>query len=184
MKDSYDFLNYADSLLQTGVSSSIHPFHQLYIASTNEDYPELRTVVLRKWSLTRRTIAFHSDSRSSKISQLQDNPHCSILFYSKEDRLQLRFKCFAHIHQNDRLADYFYSKTTDFQQECYRSSISPGTKLLDKQFPRSIDPRQNFSVVICNFNDLDLLFLNKDSHKRIVYHWDSEGTQSNHFVQP
>ena len=85
-----EFLNKIDSLLQKGVVNSNHPFHQFTLGTQGQDKIELRTVVLRQWRLNRRTLIFHTDIRSPKIKQLKKNNICSALFYSKEDKIQIR----------------------------------------------------------------------------------------------
>ena len=171
-----EFLQYTDELLIKGIKESNHPFHQFVFASTENDIIQQRTVVLRRWVLKRRSIIFHTDYRSPKVKQIKKNPDCSILFYSKPDKLQLRFKCFSHIHHNDRLSKYIYSQTTPNQRKCYETPYIPSTKMNNTIAESTTSsPEDNFSVCVCNFNELEILFLNHQKHIRILYEWDKSG---------
>ena len=184
MKTNDELLCLADELLTIGCKTSKHPFHQFNIASFNGPHIEQRNVVLRRWVLKRRTIIFHSDIRAPKISQFKANPNGSILFYSKEDKLQLRFKCFVHVHFNDRLSHFLYSKTTESQRRCYGFSKPPSIEIpyptkeiyLEKSDEISaVDPFENFAACVCNFNELEILYLNHQGHVRTKYTWDLKG---------
>ena len=175
------FLEKASDMLSEGVLSSKHPFRQLVVATKSLDDVELRTVVLRKWVLKRRTIIFHTDIRSPKVKELKDAPNCSLLFYSKADKLQLRFKCIAHVHHQDRLSNYLLSQTTPQQRECYQFPIPPGhhiSSINKEHYMKSMpslkpeDAQNNFAACVCNFSELDLLYLQYDGHIRLRYKWD------------
>ena len=179
-----ELLCIADQLLSQSVQSARHPFHQAVFATQNMNAIEQRMLVLRRWVMKRRTLMFHTDIRSPKVVQLRQNPQCSILFYSQPDKLQLRFKCQAHIHYQDRLSDYLFSQTTASQRECYRFSaapsieIAPSTKeqlFLESGLIHEEDPYRNFSVCVCNFNQLDLLYLSYKGHQRVLYEWAIDG---------
>ncbi|RAP29523.1 hypothetical protein DID78_03515 [Candidatus Marinamargulisbacteria bacterium SCGC AG-343-D04] len=178
------FLNKADLLLSNAISCSTHPFHLCTVATTDGMDVEQRTVVLRKWDLKRQALMFHTDYRSSKVAALKKNNKCSVLFYSKEDKLQLRFQCVAHIHYKDKLSDDFFAKATDQQKECYRYSLSPSSvintetkekMLRNDESVKKVNPYENFSLCIVNFTELDLLHLEFSGHTRVHYSWDSKG---------
>ena len=57
-----------------------------------------RVVVLRKADQQDNFIQYHSDIRSSKIKKIKKNPSCSILFYGKEEKIQLRVKANCEIN--------------------------------------------------------------------------------------
>lgn len=186
-----EFLKNANQLLTKGIHTAKHPFHQFVIGSLNEGKIEQRTVVLRRWVLKRRTIIFHTDIRAPKVEQLRKNRACSILFYSKQDKLQLRFTCSAHIHYKSRLSDFLFSQTTESQRRCYGFSKAPSiiipkrTKEEWEQTSEEInkeDPYENFAACVCNFSELDLLYLNHEGHVRIRYKWDKNSELSSEYL--
>ena len=192
MQDTMNkYLENANQLLFKGTQTAKHPFHQFTIGSINENSIEQRMVVLRRWVLKRRSIIFHTDFRAPKVTQLKKDNRCSILFYSKQDKLQLRFSCIAHIHHKDRLSDYLYSQTTESQRKCYAFSKPPSmiipekTKEIWEEASSEIikvDPYDNFAACVCNFDKLDLLYLNHEGHVRILYQWDKYGNLSSDYV--
>ncbi|RAP31857.1 hypothetical protein DID75_05750 [Candidatus Marinamargulisbacteria bacterium SCGC AG-410-N11] len=185
--DSTEILNEVNKLMDIGVDSSRHPFHQCYFASHNKSDIELRTVVLRRWNLNRRSIIFHTDIRSPKVEQVRSNPSTSLLFYSKEDLLQVRFKAKSHIHTNNRLSAFMFSKTTKNQQQCYKSINAPSTKISKENHLSGANlknPINNFSVCVSNFNQMEVLFLNHKKHIRILYEWDRFNKQRHSFLNP
>jgi Pyridoxamine-phosphate oxidase len=174
------FLEAADRLLDCALSQHSHPFKTFSVASTVDNTIDQRTVVLRQWVLERRTIMFHTDIRSKKIQQFKNNSSCSCLFYSHEDKLQLRFSAVTHIHYQDRLSDCLFEEMTENQKKMYSSSNVPGDTFLSKG--SHVDPYSNFSVCVCNFDYLDLLFLNHQDHKRVAYKWDKQGRLTSSFI--
>ena len=186
-----ELLELANQLLKKGTQTAKHPFHQFTIGSFNKNSIEQRMVVLRRWVLKRRTLIFHTDIRAPKVTQLKENNHCSLLFYSNPDKLQLRFSCIAHIHHKDRLSEYLYSQTTDSQRKCYAFSKPPSmiipekTKELWEESSTEIvkvDPYENFAACVCNFDKLDLLYLTHEGHVRILYQWDKYGNLSAEYM--
>ena len=86
------------SLLTDAVKNRNSEFRTpVFICGDNKDL-DGRVVVLRKADPNNNFIQFHSDIRSSKISKIKKNPSCSILFYSKEEKIQLRLKIDCEIN--------------------------------------------------------------------------------------
>ena len=186
-----DFLDYINTELTVATSSAAHPFHQFSFGTVNGLELEQRMVVLRRWVLKRQTIMFHTDFRSPKVDQIKNSSKTSVLFYSKDHKLQLRFRCQSHIHYQNRLTQFLFSKTSPSQRACYEYPQSPTDNLeyaskeaeMDANDDLSlVDPYKNFAVCVCNFDELDLLFLNYKSHIRIKYLWDKFGVMSAKFV--
>ena len=167
------FLDVVNTLLLEGCKSSKSPFHQGTLATVSNNIPQIRTVVLRRWNLVRRSLIFHTDKRSTKVKELQENNRCSLLFYSKQDKLQLRFNCVSHLHYDDRLKDFIFKQTTASQRRCYEQTQAPSS-ILNTPLSRTLEARENFVVCVCNFTSLDLLFLNYDEHIRVHYNWDKK----------
>lgn len=162
--------------LTDAVQNGKSPFHQFTLATLHNQQPEQRMVVLRKWDLKRQSILFHCDKRSPKVQQLQQNPSASLLFYSKEDKVQYRFRVFCHLHEDDRLARFMYEQSTDRQRRCYRSPDTPSSLLKYSKKNQLENAFDNFMVCVCNFTELDLLFLSYQGHERFLYEWQKDGT--------
>ena len=69
----------------------------------NRTVSEQRIVVLRGCDDAFFRLFFHTDSRSAKYQQLQDNSHLHWLFWDPKHRIQLRVQSLVTLHhQNER----------------------------------------------------------------------------------
>ena len=67
-------------LLLDGIKNANNPYHFFYLSTIDQNYPHLRTVVLRNISKNPFKIYFNADIRSPKVLQLVKNSNCSIIF--------------------------------------------------------------------------------------------------------
>ncbi len=169
--------------LENGTRSRFHPFHTGVIATVSDDAPQARTVVLRKVIAKTRTLMFHTDQRSQKVSELTKNPKISWLFYDPTARVQLRLLGKATLHHTDALADIQWQNTKLTSRRCYLS-IPPLTRLeragsglpepLLRRNPtleESEAGRANFTVVETHIHTIDWLWLNSTGHQRAKFTW-------------
>ena len=101
----------------------------VFICGNDKDL-DGRVVVLRKANQKDNFIQYHSDIRSSKIEKIKKNPNCSILFYGKEEKIQLRVKAECKVHFDDEITKESWEKTRHISRKCYLVTNSPGTCLL------------------------------------------------------
>ena len=80
------------SLLTNAVKDRSSEFRTPVFICGNDKDIDGRVVVLRKADQQNKLVQYHSDIRSSKIEKIKKNPNCSILFYGKEEKIQLRIK--------------------------------------------------------------------------------------------
>lgn len=166
--------------LDDATRSSKAAFHEGYIATINEDAPEIRTVVLRKVLFDEEALIFHTDVRSPKIHQIKQNPCISWLFYDAALRIQVRFKAIAEIHHQNELAQKQWDASRLESRKCYLVEPAPSKQiqevwegipdiahqdLTEQLVSNGYD---NFAVVKTNLISCDWLFLNRRGHKRAV----------------
>ncbi len=182
--------------LENGARSRTHPFHTGVIATIAEDAPQARTVVLRKVIADTRTLIFHTDQRSQKISELTKNPNISWLFYDTTARVQLRLSGTATLRHTDALADVQWQNTKLLSRRCYLA-IAPSTRLekagsglpesLLKRNPtleESEAGREHFTVVETHIHTIDWLWLNSSGHQRAKFVWQSDGEVIANWIVP
>jgi len=59
-------------------------------------------VVLRKSDRESNLVQYHSDIRSDKIAKLKSNKKAAMLFYDKDEKIQVRLKVECTVnHDND-----------------------------------------------------------------------------------
>tara|TARA_B100001057_G_C22800934_1_gene931469 strand:+ start:42 stop:650 length:609 start_codon:yes stop_codon:yes gene_type:complete len=141
-----------------------------------------RVVVLRKADQKNNYIQYHSDIRSSKIEKIKQNSNCSILFYGKVEKIQLRIKAECKVHFNDNITKEAWDKTGHISRKCYLVTNGPGTEShkptsgLDKKFDNfgftkeeSEAGYKNFCVIKCNIESIEWLYLAAKGHRRVKF---------------
>lgn len=163
-------------LLQQSVKTAKSAFHQAYIATINDNFPEQRTVVLRNINIEGKTLRFHTDIRSEKIKHLTKNNSLSWLFYDAELKLQLRINSIASIHSEDEIADFAWGNSRLASKMCYTTQAKSGSFIAEPEIvdvnQKEIEPqlldfaRKNFCVVEARAFAMDFVFLNAKGNKR------------------
>jgi len=166
-------------LLSSAVSDRNSEFRTpVFICGNNND-SDGRVVVLRKASQQNNSIQYHSDIRSSKIEKIKKNPNCSILFYGKQEKIQLRLKAECTVHFNDEITKESWENTGHISRKCYLVTNGPGTESvtptsgLDDKFDNfnytkeeSETGYKNFCVIRCKVRSIEWLYLAAKGHRR------------------
>ena len=115
------------SMLNNAVKDRSSPFRiPVFICGDQSDF-DGRIVVLRKSDEKNSLVQYHSDIRSDKITKLKANKNAAMLFYDKEEKIQVRLKveCIVN-HDNDVTKESWY-KTQHISRKCYLVDNGPGT---------------------------------------------------------
>jgi len=176
-----------ESLMSESLKDSSHPYRTFSLASIDEKMPNLRTVVLRDFSLEKNYFDCHSDLRSPKIKQLEKNKEFSALFYSYEEKIQLRFKGAVEIFYKNSTTKQRWDNITPSSKRCYMGPYSP-SDILEEYHPNipdnvqfqdptdqdSISGYNNFVIIRCHFYEIDFLKLKYSGHQRCKFTFDKE----------
>ena len=140
-----------------------------------------RVVVLRKADQQNNLLQYHSDIRSSKIKKIKKNPNCSILFYGKQEKIQLRVKAECDVNYNNDVTKESWEKTGHISRKCYLVTYGPGTESdkptsgLDNKFDNfgftkeeSEVGYKNFCVIKCKIKSIEWLYLAAKGHRRAL----------------
>ena len=168
-------------LLTNAVSDRSSEFRTPVFICGNDKDLDGRVVVLRKADQKNNFIQYHSDIRSSKIEKIKKNPNCSILFYGKQEKIQLRLKTECKIHFGDEITKECWEKTGHISGKCYLVTNGPGTisekptSGLDNKFDNfdftkeeSEKGYKNFSVIRCKIKSIEWLYLAAKGHRRAL----------------
>jgi 3-hydroxyisobutyrate dehydrogenase len=171
--------------LVTGATKSRSPFHTPCVATLNQEEVSLRTVVLRKALAKERELRFHTDIRSPKWQELSLNSSISALFYDAVDRIQLRVKGKAVLHQTNEITAEASQKTTLSSRCCYLTEHSPSSFSAISTSGLSEDIEQenfslaeseigysNFGIVSIHVQSIDWLWLNHAGHRRAFFDYE------------
>jgi 3-hydroxyisobutyrate dehydrogenase len=168
--------------LVNGAIKSRSPFHTPCVATLNKVSLSMRTVVLRKALPLSKELRFHTDIRSNKWIELQNNDKISALFYDASTRVQIRINGKAVLHFNDEMTSEAWQKTTLSSRRCYLTEASPSSF---SEIPTSglseIIEQENFSlqdseagakyfgIVSIHVESLEWLWLNHAGHRRAFF---------------
>lgn len=86
--------------------------HNPVVANVNQHGVNIRTVVLRKVNTAKKQLTFHTDIRSGKWKDLQQENNISWLFYDAQERVQIRLSGTAKLHHDDEIADEAWEAST------------------------------------------------------------------------
>ncbi len=115
--------------LNAGTCEEGHPFKVCALATlATQDHIKQRIVNLREVT-PYNTLLFYTDSRSSKISQINKNPNASVLFYNYRINLQLLICGVIKVHSNNELWQDHCIKIEGKSINDYNTKYSPGKKI-------------------------------------------------------
>ena len=167
------------SMLDDAVTNRSSQFRiPVFICGDQKDF-DGRIVVLRKSDQTNNLVQFHSDIRSDKIIKLKNNKNASMLFYDKEEKIQVRLKVECNINHNNEITKESWSKTGHISRKCYLVENGPGTESpnptsglkpeLDNfefTMEQSEEGYKNFTVIQCKIKSIEWLYLAAKGHRR------------------
>ena len=173
------------SLLVEAVKNRESEFRTPVFICGNKNDLDGRVIVLRKADKENRFLQFHSDIRSSKIKRIKENSNCSILFYGKKDKIQLRLKVIAEINFKNNITKESWEKTGHISRICYLVNNGPGsvsekhTSGLDSKFDnfdftkeQSEEGYKNFCVIKCKIKTIEWLYLAAKGHRRALINFE------------
>lgn len=187
----YDDLNLsfeqAWAVIGEGAANRRSPNHTPVVGTTDTACaPHLRIMVLRHACPNTRLLRFHTDMRSTKISQVAEKSDSSVLFYDPMAKVQIRLSGRAHIAQSGPEADAAWEQSTPFARRCYMAEFGPGSELNGPSsgLPEWIEGRQpdeeqlvsaraNFAIFMFEARHLEWLYLANSGHRRALWSWDS-----------
>ncbi len=157
----------------------------VFICGDQKDF-DGRIVVLRKSDQSNNLLQFHSDVRSEKIPKLKNNKKASMLFYDKEEKIQVRLKVECTINHDNEITKESWSKTGHISRKCYLVENGPGTESpnptsglkpeLDNfefTMEQSEEGYKNFTVIQCKIKTIEWLYLAAKGHRRVRFEVDN-----------
>ena len=174
------------SMLDDAVTNRSAQFRiPVFICGDQKDF-DGRIVVLRKSDQSNNLVQFHSDIRSDKIPKLKSNKRASMLFYDKEEKIQVRLKVECIVNHNNEITKESWSKTGHMSRKCYLVDNGPGTESpnptsglkpeLDNfefTMEQSEEGYKNFTVIQCKIKTIEWLYLAAKGHRRARFELDN-----------
>ena len=91
------------NLLTNAVKDRSSEFRTPVFICAYQDEVDGRIVVLRKSDRVNNLLQFHTDLRSPKVDILKKNKNASLVFYDKEEKIQLRVKVECEVNNQNLL---------------------------------------------------------------------------------
>ena len=172
--------SYCCEQIQNAVKNRKHSFHIMQISSFDGEFPQIRSVVLRKFDSKNFELYFHTDLRSPKFSQLQNNNKVGFHLYCANLKLQIRGVGQAEIvnHQSEKYQIH-RSGISLSGARCYMGPHHPGKVM--EEYSSNIRPEwiqrapreeelvngiENFELIKIQVRAVDCLMLLSTGHIR------------------
>ena len=181
------------SMLDDAVVNRSSPFRIPVFICTDQNDIDGRIVVLRKSDKNNNILQFHTDLRSPKVNILKKNKNASLVFYDKEEKIQLRVKVICEINNQNSLTEESWKKTQHISRRCYLTDSGPGSisenptsgmisKLEDFDYTMEQSEKgyENFTVIKCKIKSIEWLYLAAKGHRRAIF--DFEKNKNNWLV--
>ena len=152
-----------------------------FICGDQSDF-DGRIVVLRKSDQINNIVQFHSDIRSNKIEKIKKNSKAAMLFYDKEEKIQVRLKIECLINHKNEITKASWEKTQHISRKCYLVDNGPGTVSdfpssglkpeldnFDYTKEQSEEGYKNFTVIQCKIKSMEWLYLAAKGHRRAKF---------------
>ena len=163
-----DFLDFAWVQISRGKVDKKSPArHPTFITSNIDGYPNARTLVMRQCDRENNQIEFHTDTFSSKMLSLKDNPCAAIHIWLPKVNLQIQMNVDVEVMIGDITIPY-WNKVPHNSRTAYGTIPAPGA-VIKNPFDYQYAPDQKrFAVLICHIQSIQLLFLG-DNHTRAIF---------------
>ncbi len=174
------------SMLNDAITNRNSPFRIPVFICSYEDKVDGRIVVLRKSDRENNLLHFHTDLRSTKVNILNKNKTASLVFYDKEEKIQLRVKVDCVINNQNSITEASWKKTQHISRRCYLTDNPPGTisdsptsgmisKLEDFDYTleQSEKGYKNFTVIQCKIRNIEWLYLAAKGHRRAKFDFEN-----------
>ena len=142
------------------------------LATVGQDgTPDARTVVLRHADAKLSRLHIYTDSRSSKVTDLADQPNAMLVFWSKRLNWQLRVRVHMSIQTTGPQIDAVWSRVGQSAAAGdYLSSSAPGDRLPDAPAPLAdLTHPHHLAILVAQVQEIDWLELARSGHRRALF---------------
>ena len=103
-----DFLEFGWAQIYRGKADKKSPArHLTFVTSSIDGFPNARTLVMRRCDQKNNYIEFHTDTASSKMFALKENPRAGIHIWLPKVQLQIQMEVIVQIKVGDITIPYW-----------------------------------------------------------------------------
>ena len=163
-----DFLDFAWVQISRGKADKKSPArHPTFVTTSEDGFPNARTLVMRRSDRKNNQIEFHTDTASSKIKALEENPLAGIHIWLPKVNLQIQMDVDVEIKIGEITNPYWKNVPTN-SRTAYGTIPSPGTVIESPLAYDHTPDQKRFAVLVCHIQSIQLLLLGA-KHIRAYY---------------
>ena len=158
--------------LSHAAATSDDPIRIVALATAGPAGAQVRMVALRAASRAMRAVEVHTDLRTPKVGQVQDDPRAQILAWDPGARLQLRLSVRVEVIAGDPGR---WSAVPEPARVNYGTIPPPGTPIPS---PAAFDRAASigrFAALRCHVREIDAVSLAHAPHRRAILRADGGG---------
>ena len=158
--------------LAEGTNDRSSEFHTFTLATTFNNIASARTVVLRGCNKKDLTISFHTNNLSKKIEAIKKNSNVESLFYSRNEKIQIRVSGNAEIHNSDEICKEIWMNMSQDSRDCYLYDKHPGSIIENPDdifLKKTNSLSENFCFVNIFISKIEWLYLSSSGHRRVSF---------------
>jgi len=175
-------------LLVRATADKKDPMRTPVIGTMDAGRSYVRMVVLRKVDIQHRLLDCFTDRRSDKVEQLEKHPRLSWLFWNPKKKVQIRAAGKVELIHGDEGAAQIWNQLPAAGRKSYASTQPPGTPInyCTEGLPEvwENDPGKeetdyafdNFMIIRCTVEEMDLLHLHAEGHQRTSFKHESHSS--------
>ena len=157
----------------SGVTNNKSSYHSPTLGTTRNNKTFLRTLILRKVDIKKKTFLFYTDNRSKKFNHICYNKQVTIHVYDIKKNIQIQCYGKAMIIKNNKQAKGIWNSLSEQSKSLYMSKIAPGKvinfinndgKLVDKE-----TSFLNFGLIKIVINKIEYLKLKRGNNMRAMF---------------
>ncbi len=163
-----DFLDFCWVQISRGKADKKSPArHPTFVTSSLDGFPNARTLVMRRSDRKNNQIEFHTDTASSKMLALEENPHAVIHFWLPKVQLQIQMDVDVEVKFGDITIPKWRNVPSN-SRIAYGTIPSPGTVIESPLAYDHSSDQKRFAVLVCHIQSIQLLLLGV-KHIRACY---------------
>lgn len=183
--------------IQGGLRSYRDDYRQAFIANLGDGFPNVRTITLRHVWVPERRLAFHVDERKQLVKEFRQDPRVTWLFYSRDQRIQIRLSGLMHFETETALANDSWAATNTGSRKSYMAPLAPGNiaESFTSGWPAGLEDRKpelvesevgraNFAVAVTNVHAMDWVWLHYQGQRRAHFTYADDGSYQATFLTP
>ena len=163
-----NFLDFAWAQIFRGKADKKSPArYPTFVTSSTNGIPNARTLVIRRSDRKNSQIEFHTDTASSKMLALEENPRAGIHVWLPKVQLQIQMDVVVEVKVGDITIPYWRNVPTN-SRLAYGTIPSPGTVIGSPLAYDHAPDQKRFAVLVCHIQSIQLLLLGV-KHIRAYY---------------